>query len=127
MRVLKLWLPVALWAGLILYASSDSLSSTSTEGWFERTFGFPLGFWPHVFVRKAGHIFEFGVLGILAFRASGTVGRAVAVAFLVAVADESRQALTVTRTGSPFDVIIDTAGAFLVTLLWQRLRQRSSE
>lgn len=119
MRFLKLWLPVAVWAAIILLASNDSLSSASTSGWFHRTFGFSLGYWPHAIIRKSGHLFEYAVLALLAFRASRKLGIAVLVAFLVAVADETKQSLmTVTRTGSPWDVLLDTCGAFLATIRW---------
>jgi VanZ family protein len=115
---------VVLWAAIILLASNDSLSSTSTAGWFERTFGFPLGFWPHAIVRKCGHIFEYTVLAVLAYRASGRVGIAVLIAFVVAAADETKQAFTLARTGSPWDVLLDTCAAFLATLAWRRFTQR---
>jgi hypothetical protein len=128
MRTLKLWLPVVAWAGIILLASNDSLSSSSTSGWFERTFGFGLGFWPHAIIRKFGHLFEYALLAVLAYRATQRLGAAVFVAFLVAVLDESKQSfLTTTRTGSPWDVLLDTCGAFLGTLGWMRLTSNKTE
>lgn len=128
MRTFKLWLPVVVWAAIILLASNDSLSSTSTSGWFQRTFGFSLGYWPHAVVRKFGHLFEYALLAILAFRASRRLGVAVLVAFFVATLDETKQSLmTVTRTGSPWDVLLDTCGAFLGTLAWMRLTENKTE
>ncbi len=120
MRILTRWLPVVLWAAIILMASNDALSSTSTAGLFQRTFGFSLGFWPHAIIRKCGHLFEYAVLALLAWRASGRLGVAVAVAFFVAVVDETKQSFTLARTGSVWDVLLDTSGAFLATVAWRR-------
>lgn len=128
MRVLKLWLPVVIWAAIILLASNDSLSSSSTSGWFERTFGFAIGPWPHAIIRKCGHLFEYGLLAVLAYRASKRLGIAVVVAMIVAILDETKQSMfTHTRTGSPWDVLLDTCGAFLATLAWMRLTSNKTE
>lgn len=121
MRALRLWLPVLLWTAFILLAANDSLSSSSTRGWFERTFGFPLGFWPHVILRKSGHVFEYAVLAVLAWRASRRLGVAVLVSLAVAIADETKQSFTLARTGSVWDVLLDTCAAFLAALAWRRV------
>jgi VanZ family protein len=121
MRVIKLWLPVVVWAAIILLAANDSLSSGSTAGWFDRTFGFPIPEWMHIIVRKSGHLFEYSLLALLAYRAGGKLGIAVTVAFLVACIDETKQSYTNWRTGSPWDVLLDTCGGFLATVAWMRL------
>lgn len=126
MRALRLWLPVVLWSAIILAAADSSFSSTSTSGWFERTFGFELGIWPHAIVRKSAHLFEYAVLALLAWRASRRLGIAVLVAFVVAVLDETRQSLSPSRTGSLWDVILDTSGAFLAVVAWERIRAKRS-
>jgi hypothetical protein len=127
MRTLKLWLPVVVWAAIILLAANDSLSSGSTAGWFDRTFGFALPAWIHVIVRKSGHLFEYSLLAVLAYRASRKLGIAVTVAFVVACIDETKQSFTHWRTGSPWDVLLDSCGAFLATVAWMRLtRERVS-
>lgn len=74
----------------------------------------------HGVVRKAAHVTEYAVLGLLwrrAFMHGGTVGRTVAGALAVAVslgcavADETRQSFVAARTGAVGDVLIDTFGA----------------
>lgn len=83
----------------------------------------------HVIVRKCGHLFEYGVVALLAYRAVRASRRprwsfrwaviAVAIAAAFAVTDELRQSLTATRTGTPGDVAVDVAGACLAMLtLW---------
>jgi VanZ family protein len=126
MRLLKLWLPVVVWAALILVLSSDALSWRTTEGWLERPLSSPLAYLANIVVRKAGHIFEFSVLAWLAYRASGRFGVAMYVVLFVACLDETRQSFTATRTGSPWDVILDTSSAFLLLVWWTRRKARSS-
>ena len=111
MRVLKLWLPVVLWAAVILSAANDQFSAGNTEGWFERIFGRDLPYAAHVAIRKMAHLVEYGILGALAWRADRRAAVAIGIAVLVAIADESIQASTLTRTGSPWDVALDAAGA----------------
>ena len=87
----------------------------------------------HVIVRKCGHLVEYAVVALLAFRA--VRGRrpepwrlswalaAIAIAAVFATADELRQSLTTTRTGTPGDVAVDVTGACLAMLaLWLRRR-----
>ena len=135
MRPLKLalrtlflqWLPVALWAALIFafsaqpnlrFAQADSLDFA---------------------VRKAGHMFVFGVLAVLLRRAlmSAQLGRSVVWSWLLTAAyagtDEFHQSFTAGRHPSPVDVGIDSVGdliglCFLVA--WIRLghaRRRSAD
>jgi VanZ family protein len=125
MRTLKLWLPAILWAAVILAASNDSLSSHATAGWFERTFGSPMPFWPHVIVRKSGHFFEYSVLALLAWRANRHLGVVTVFACLVACLDETKQSFTHYRTGSLWDVLLDTCAAFLMTAAFSKWRTRA--
>jgi VanZ family protein len=121
MRLLKLWLPVVLWAAVILSAANDQFSAEHTQGWFERLFGRELPYAAHVAVRKMAHLLEYGILGALAWRADRRAFVAIAIAVLVAIADESIQASTVTRTGSPWDVALDGVGATLAVFAARRL------
>lgn len=125
MRILKLWLPVIAWAAIILMAANDTLSSTSTAGWFQRTFGFSLGYWPHAIIRKCAHLSEYAFLAFLATRASGRKRYGVLIAMLVAIADETKQSYTIARTGSVWDVVLDTCGAFFGSLAWERWFKRN--
>ena len=90
-------------------------------------------------VRKTAHLVEYGILALLSFRAALlSAGRnrfttaAWITLFLVAAlasADEARQAFSSTRTGSPYDVMLDVLGGSVVILgLLLVLRQvRSKE
>lgn len=119
MRAWKLWLPVVLWAGLILSSSNDAFSATNTGGLLERIFGDvpPV---VHMLLRKAGHVVAYGILGALAFRANRRVAIAFAVVLMVASCDEWLQSRAAHRTGTPWDVLLDLAGAALGMFLLSR-------
>ena len=97
-------------------------------------------------VRKAGHFSEYAVLGLLAFATlrQGQVLRssqairttrkiapaaagAVVIAFVYACFDEFHQLFVAGRSGQPFDVGVDTAGAFVavaIAVVVVRVRER---
>lgn len=142
-RALGAWIPVVLWAILILGLGSDTFSAEHTS----RILG-PLLDWllPGVQastrsellagVRKSAHVFEYGVLALLAFRALRRVtarpavlcaGLALLVVAGIATADERHQATTPHRTGTHRDVALDvTGGAAALTGLFavHSLRRR---
>ena len=104
MRALKAWLPVVAWAAVILFASGDLFSSDNTSAVFQ----------PHlvnVVVRKLAHVVAYGILGILTWRAAPSLRIVLLIALAIAATDEIRQSTTTTRTGSPYDVMLDVAGA----------------
>lgn len=128
-RALRAWLAVAACIGLILAFSGDEFSAPSTS----RILG-PLLRWLfpelhgatlhaiHVWVRKAAHVVEYALLGLLAFRAlrlslaislPRTAVLGLAVVLAVAAADELRQSFLASRTGSIADVGFDLAGGAL--------------
>ncbi|HET7104241.1 MAG TPA: VanZ family protein [Terracidiphilus sp.] len=128
------WWPVILGTALIAFTSSNLFSSADTSGpfrWvYEHIFGQVSDWrWRHIhfFIRKSMHFFGYGAFGILWLRAWWlTLPRstflqdtmlAVLGAGLVAGADELHQRFLTARTGSPFDVLIDCAGAFTLQLL----------
>jgi VanZ family protein len=134
-RALGAWLPVVLWAALILGLGSDPFSMSETS----RILG-PLLDWlfPNLappdraslilLARKSAHAIEYGVLALLVFRALRlvTARRALACAAFALVfvaglagADERRQAHSSARTGSAQDAALDIAGgaAVLAALL----------
>ena len=91
----------------------------------------------HFFLRKTGHVFGYGLLSILLFRAwRVTIVRAgnprwsivwASVGFLmtalVAALDEWHQSFIPSRTGAVHDVVLDSAAAFAAQLLlffWMR-------
>lgn len=123
MRLLRLWLPVILWAAIILAAANDRFSDEETGGWLDDVFG-NLTPVMNVLMRKGGHVAEYAILALLAWRARQTLATPLVIAAAVAIADESLQAMTVTRTGSPWDVAVDLCGALLALALWPASRAR---
>jgi VanZ family protein len=122
--LLFVWLPVILWAGLIFaFSAQPDLRFASQD-----TVDFV--------VRKAGHMFVFGVLAILLWRALGSAGQKRAMPWswlltaLYAASDEFHQSFTNGRHPSPVDVGIDCVGATIALgvvaawLLVGRRRQR---
>jgi VanZ family protein len=106
--LLRLWLPVVAWAGLIFALSSVPDLGTGLGGW-------------DLVLRKLAHAAEFAVLGALLLRASGRTGIAFALGALYAVSDEVHQAFVPGRMGSPLDLAIDVVGVGAGVLLWQRV------
>lgn len=141
----KYWLPVLAWILLIFLASGDLMSAEHTS----RFLG-PFLLWLvpdlsagtlaeiHFCVRKAAHVTEYAILALLLCRAvfRGTklqwatsilFAGASIICVLVATADEFRQSFVESRGASPWDVMLDSAGAIfgqLVYYRWTR-RQRS--
>jgi len=132
--ILVYWLPAALWAALVLAASSDLFSSQHSGDWIGeiiiRVVGHALP--PrqfdiiHFTIRKSAHLAEYFILGALLFRAArggrgGWRGRwaavAVALAASVAAVDEWHQLFVPSRTGTAWDVMIDLAGAAAAQLV----------
>ena len=126
MRLFKLWLPVVIWAAIILSASNDAFSADETGSFLERLFGRPMPWIVNVAIRKGGHLLAYGILGALAHRANRRLAVAFGVVLLVAAADEFSQGLTLTRTGSPWDVLLDLAGAALAIIVFPAARARLS-
>ena len=126
MRLVKLWLPVVIWAAIILSASNDAFSADETGSFLDLLFGRPMPWAVNVAVRKGGHLLAYGILGALAYRANRRLAVAFGVVLLVASADEYSQGLTLTRTGSPWDVLLDLAGAALAVIVFPAARARLS-
>lgn len=123
MRFLSRWLPVVLWAALILSAANDQFSEARTGGWLERIFG-RVPPEVNVIVRKGAHVGEYAILALLAWRATRTRALPLAICLAVAIADETLQAMTVTRTGSAVDVVWDMLGAVLAVSAAPAVRAR---
>ena len=142
-RVVKTWIALILWLIVITVESTSYLSSHNTSRFLYPVLHFLFGidhvrFEPvHYFLRKAGHVFGYGLLSILLFRAwretlpAGGGARwtfrwaAIAVlgTCLVASLDEWHQSYLPTRTGTVRDVILDTCAgvaAMLAILLARR-------
>ncbi|MEQ1765222.1 MAG: VanZ family protein [Pyrinomonadaceae bacterium] len=72
----------------------------------------------HGLIRKGAHVFEYAVLGFLAYRVFGFVkGRpaihAIILVSLVAAMDELNQSFNPARTSSPWDVGLDVLGGII--------------
>jgi VanZ family protein len=117
MRFARAWLPVIIWSVVILSASTDAFSSNESRGWLASLIGPALASALNIVFRKLGHIIGYGILGILARRADRRVFLAIGIALLVAITDETRQSMTLLRTGSPWDVMLDVLSAWLGILV----------
>ena len=103
------WLAALAWMGLIFWLSAQPDLPHAPEPWLDMV------------VKKAGHAVLYGVLAWLYLRAlqgNGlSSGRTRLLAFglavLYAVTDEVHQSFVPGRTPSPWDVLIDGAGAAL--------------
>ena len=131
---LSAWLPVAIGIGVIVLESTELLGSDHTSHplrWlWEAIFG-PVANarWDeiHHLIRKSGHFFGYGALGMVWLRAwwmtlphSRFVQDALLALLgtaLVASADEWHQTFLPNRTGSPWDVLLDCCGAIALQLL----------
>jgi VanZ like family len=103
---LLLWLPVALWAGLIFGLSSMPDLGTG------------LGTWDLV-LRKIAHFGEYAVLGALLLRALGREALAAGAGIAYAAGDELHQHFVPGRHAAFRDVAIDAAGVLAGVLLLQ--------
>lgn len=137
------WLPVIVWATFISWFSTDAFSARSTNSYIDPVLRFffgeltPAGFrLAHSVVRKSAHVIEYGILGMLTLRAQSEGGgpvprmlvlRTLAYCAVYAMLDEAHQALVPSRTGSGIDVLVDTTGATVGTLLLAGWRNRISD
>jgi VanZ family protein len=128
--------------GLIFLASMDAGSSEHSGRIVERLLVW-LGLGRRVtgeqfaainhYVRKLGHLTEYGILAVVLHRAIAH-GRArwtirvvivvLGVVLLYAASDEFHQSFVATRTPSVWDVLLDTTGAALVLALKAAGEQR---
>ena len=121
------WLPTILWAVLISLASTDAFSEAHTS-----LIILPILHWlmphasaatlehVHVFIRKGAHFTEYFIFSVLLLRAVRGDRRgwqlrwalaALAVAAGYSALDEFHQSFVPSRTASPWDSLLDTAGA----------------
>lgn len=136
-HLLKAWIAAILWLIVIAIESSAYLSTHNTSRMLYPLLHFLFGmtrqqFEPwHFFMRKGGHVFGYGLLSILLFRAwretlpvsnnarwtfrwANIAGLGTA---LVASLDEWHQSFLPSRTGSVHDVILDTCAGIAAQVL----------
>lgn len=91
----------------------------------------------HAAIRKMAHIFQYGVLCILALRAFSAYRRQIVLALcyvgIVAAADEINQSFDPARTATPWDVLLDLFGGAIAVIVynftsrwWTRRQVRDS-
>jgi VanZ family protein len=142
--LLKYWVPVIGWTLLIFLASGDLMSAEHTSRflvpflrWFNPDISVGTLTEIHFCVRKAAHVTEYAILALLLSRAifqETTLKRARSTLFVgawiactvVAMCDEFRQSFVESRGASPWDVMIDSAGAIFGLLLYARFARRRS-
>lgn len=133
------WAPALSWAMLISYASTDAFSASHTSviilpalHWLfpfasaetlERT---------HFFIRKTAHFSEYFVFSLFLMRGMrgndhgwklGWAIWALAIAAGYSVLDEYHQSFVPSRGASPWDSLLDTAGAAAAQIvLWSWIR-----
>jgi VanZ family protein len=105
-RLLLVWLPVLLWAGLIF-----GLSSIPDLGTGLGTLDLVL--------RKIAHFLQYAILGALLVRALRNEVPAVAAGVAYAASDELHQHFVPGRHAAVRDVVIDAAGVLAGVLLLQ--------
>ena len=108
-RVVPLWLPVLLWAGLIFALSSIPSLGTG------------LGTWDYI-LRKGAHMLEYALLAALLYRALGRELPAFFAALAYAATDEVHQHFVHGRHATPVDVGFDAVGIVAGLFLWERIR-----
>jgi VanZ family protein len=137
------WAPVVVAIAVICVESTGTFSSQNTSSWLrpiaERWFGvFTESAWEfsHHFLRKSGHFIGYGTVGFMFLRAwlytldrrgpstllSWRLESSILAIFstaIVASCDEFHQTFLPSRTGTPIDVLLDSAGAFaMCVLVW---------
>jgi len=126
----KYWLPSLFWMGVIFWMSTGTFSADHTSRFIGPLLHFLFPTLPeqdiellHGLIRKAGHVSEYCILGLLFFR--GIRGNSpqrwrfrwalttILAVVLFALSDEFHQSWVATRTCSLVDVSIDSAGGIL--------------
>ena len=134
-RLLKNWLPVFIWLGVIFLGSIDLMSAEHTSRfivpflrWLKPDISPEALASIHFIVRKCAHLGEYAVLALLLLRAAifiTTLKRSLAILYVsvwiaclfVATTDEFHQAFVASRGASATDIMIDSGGAILGLLI----------
>jgi VanZ family protein len=139
----RAWLPAVFWLGVIAFESTNTFSAEKTGSILYPLLHFLFGLnvtqfltW-HLVLRKLGHVIGYTILSLLLFRSwrltlpvpgnprwSIVWGRiAFFMAMLIAALDEWHQTRLPSRTGTPRDVLLDSAaalGAQVLLFVWLR-------
>jgi len=135
----KYWLPVLLWMFFIFIGSTDLMSAEHTSRfigpflrWFAPDITEATIASIQLIVRKVAHLMEYAILSALLLRALRQhliAARSIAfvLAVLCAVLDEFHQSFVPSRTGSPWDVMIDILGALVGLVIYVRMTRRTNQ
>jgi len=138
-RFLKYWLPVLVWMICVFIGSTDLLSAEHTSRfigpflrWFAPEVSEATVASVQMVVRKCAHLTEYAILAVLLCRAfrqhrGRAFGIVLIISALYAALDEFHQSFVATRTASPWDVMIDSAGALIGLLLYWKIDNRRSK
>jgi VanZ family protein len=145
--LLRAWWPALVWVGIICCESTDYFSAENTGSmlytlWVHLFGSVDLHFFLifHHYLRKTGHVVGYGMLSLLLLRGWwATFGRiptlllrAALLSWLgtlsVAGLDEWHQSFIPSRTGTIWDVLLDSVAgvAFLVVAYWWLRRREDS-
>lgn len=108
---LKLWLPVAIWYGVIFWLSSIPQLEVTSE---------PIG---NFLTRKFAHLAEYAILAFLILKAQRYEKPllAITLAAILGIADEFHQGFVPTRAPKVVDLFFDFGGAIIGVTLWKYL------
>ncbi len=131
---LIIWIVVILGLGSGLGAANETsrIIRPLLEYFFPTTSPDTLSLY-HFYLRKFAHFAEYAILALLACRAfysSRTrpgkfpLVLAALLVLLVALFDEINQSFDATRTGSPWDVLVDLSGGLFAILIWHLISRR---
>ena len=134
-------MPVIAWMIVIYIASTDLLSAAHTSRfigpflrWFVPDISDATVRTVQVFVRKGGHLTEYAILAMLLCRALrahfhrfvSIATIAFVVSAIYAAFDEFHQTFVSSRTGSPWDVVIDCTGAVIGVVIYRVAHSKMS-
>jgi glycopeptide antibiotics resistance protein len=141
--LLKYWLPLLIWLGVIFLGSTSVMSTENTSRYIV-----PFLLWlkpgmsPHaiwiilIVARKCAHVTEYMVLGLLLWRALRSIptlrtktlmvfGAVLMGCALFAASDEFHQRFVKSRTPSVRDVLLDAGGALLGLMIGSSFARRA--
>jgi VanZ family protein len=138
---LRGWWPALLWAGVIFIMSTDTFSAEHTGSilepvlrWFLPSLTASQFGMIHHGLRKTAHFTEYFIFALLLYRGVRSPHKgwrwswALTALFIAAgysALDEIHQAFVASRTASPYDSVLDSAGAFVaIAVLWLWFRTR---
>ncbi len=116
---IRLWFPLVLWMGAIFYLSAQPSDSLPDVGAWD------------LLLKKGAHFTAYAILAWLAYRVCEGRKRPFLLAFFIAVlyavSDEYHQTFVPGRNGNGWDVLIDSAGAFVGLIILARLKLKSKQ